>query len=168
MTPNFDSTGVNGRTTDAPAWGAVVSMALGVFGLVTAEFLPASLLTPIAAELGISEGAAGQAVTATAVVGMVASLLITTFARRIDRRHLLMGFSALLIVSNLMVAFAPGLTFLLIGRVLLGIALGGLGDGDRRRHAPRAGRDGATSTVDDLQRRIGRDHRRRSGRQLSW
>ena len=28
-----------------PAWGAVVSLALGVFGLVTAEFLPASLLT---------------------------------------------------------------------------------------------------------------------------
>lgn len=124
MTPSFDTMAVNGRT-DAPAWGAVVSMALGVFGLVTAEFLPASLLTPIAAELGISEGAAGQAVTATAVVGMVASLLITTFARRIDRRHLMMGFSALLIVSNLMVAFAPGLMLLLAGRVLLGIALGG-------------------------------------------
>ncbi len=32
-----------------PAWGAVVSLALGVFGLVTAEFLPASLLTPTGA-----------------------------------------------------------------------------------------------------------------------
>ncbi|TJV48555.1 MAG: MFS transporter, partial [Mesorhizobium sp.] len=31
-----------------PAWGAVISLALGVFGLVTAEFLPASLLTPLA------------------------------------------------------------------------------------------------------------------------
>lgn len=112
-------------TTQTPAWGAVVSMALGVFGLVTAEFLPASLLTPIAAELGITEGAAGQAVTATAVVGMVASLLITSTARRVDRRHLMMFFSALLILSNLMVAAAPGLGLLLIGRVLLGIALGG-------------------------------------------
>jgi predicted MFS family arabinose efflux permease len=28
------------------AWGAIISMMLGVFGLVTAEFLPASLLTP--------------------------------------------------------------------------------------------------------------------------
>ncbi len=34
-----------------PAWGAVVSLALGVFGLVTAEFLPASLLTPMAHDL---------------------------------------------------------------------------------------------------------------------
>lgn len=115
----------SGTTADAPAWGAVVSMALGVFGLVTAEFLPASLLTPIAAELNITEGAAGQAVTATAVVGMAASLLITSFARRTDRRHLMLFFSLLLIVSNLMVAFAPGMVLLLTGRVLLGVALGG-------------------------------------------
>lgn len=41
-----------------PAWAAVVSLALGVFGLVTAEFLPASLLTRLAQDLGVSEGAA--------------------------------------------------------------------------------------------------------------
>lgn len=126
MNPTFDPSGAAAGTgADKPAWGAVVSMALGVFSLVTAEFLPASLLTPIAAELNITEGAAGQAVTATAVVGMVASLLITPFARSIDRRHLMMFFSLLLILSNLLVAFAPGMTLLLIGRVLLGAALGG-------------------------------------------
>ncbi|PZU88490.1 MAG: MFS transporter [Shinella sp.] len=126
MNPTFDPSGAAAGTgADKPAWGAVVSMALGVFSLVTAEFLPASLLTPIAAELNITEGAAGQAVTATAVVGMVASLLITPAARSIDRRHLMMFFSFLLILSNLMVAFAPGMTLLLIGRVLLGAALGG-------------------------------------------
>ncbi|MBW6390697.1 MFS transporter [Billgrantia antri] len=108
-----------------PAWGAVVSMALGVFGLVTAEFLPASLLTPMAADLGITEGMAGQAVTATAAVALLTSLLISTATRRIDRRHVLLGFSALLVASNLMVAFAPNLTVLLLGRVLLGMALGG-------------------------------------------
>lgn len=35
-----------------PAWRAVYSLGLGVFGLITAEFLPASLLTPMAASLG--------------------------------------------------------------------------------------------------------------------
>jgi len=124
MNPTFEPTQA-GAGPETPAWGAVTSMALGVFGLVTAEFLPASLLTPIAAELGITEGAAGQAVTVTAVVGMIASLLITSTARRIDRRHLMMFFSALLVVSNLMVAAAPGFTLLLIGRLLLGVALGG-------------------------------------------
>ncbi|HEX7817486.1 MFS transporter [Dyella sp.] len=109
----------------APAWGAVLSLALGVFGLVTAEFLPASLLTPMAASLGVSEGLAGQAVTATSAVAMVTSLLISSATRRVDRRWVLIAFSVLLIVSNLTVAHAPGLTAVLVGRVLLGMALGG-------------------------------------------
>jgi len=110
---------------EEPAWSAVFSMTLGVFALVTAEFLPASLLTPMAADLGISEGAAGQAVTATAAVALVTSLLIVAATRRIDRRHLLLALSLLLILSNIFVAFAPSLPVLIAGRVLLGIALGG-------------------------------------------
>jgi predicted MFS family arabinose efflux permease len=109
----------------APAWGAVFSMMLGVFGLVTAEFLPASLLTPIARDLGVTEGTAGQAVTATAMVGLATSLLVATVTRRIDRRIILLAFSILLVVSNLLVACAANLTLLLLARVLLGVALGG-------------------------------------------
>lgn len=108
-----------------PAWAAVFSVTLGVFGLVTAEFLPSSLLTPMAADLSVTEGMAGQAVTATAAVALVTSLLITTVTRRIDRRFVLLAFSALLVASNLMVALAPNLMILLFGRVLLGVALGG-------------------------------------------
>ncbi|WP_309083715.1 MFS transporter [Chelativorans sp.] len=114
-----------GEAGTLPAWGAVVSMSLGVFGLVGAEFLPASLLTPMAAELGVTEGMAGQAVTATAAVALVTSLLIVAATRRIDRRYVLVGFSLLLILSNLLVAMAPNLPLLLAGRILLGIALGG-------------------------------------------
>jgi DHA1 family purine ribonucleoside efflux pump-like MFS transporter len=110
---------------DKPAWGAVFSLSLGVFGLVTAEFLPASLLTPMAASLGVSEGLAGQAVTATAAVAMITSLLIATATRTVDRRHVLLAFSVLLIASNLLVAFAPDLLAVLLGRVLLGVAIGG-------------------------------------------
>ncbi len=108
-----------------PAWAAVISVTLGVFGLVTAEFLPASLLTPMAVDLSITEGMAGQAVTATAAVALMTSLLITAATRRIDRRFVLLAFSLLLIASNLIVALAPNLLVLLIGRVLLGMALGG-------------------------------------------
>ncbi len=120
----FDAAGP-AETTIAPAWAAVFSLTLGVFGLVTAEFLPASLLTPMAADLGISEGAAGQAVTATAAVALVASLLVSAATRRLDRRIVLLAFTLLLIVSNLLVAFAPDLASLIVGRVLLGAALGG-------------------------------------------
>ena len=41
----------------SPAWAAVVSLSLGVFGLVTAEFLPVSLLTPLAARILASASA---------------------------------------------------------------------------------------------------------------
>jgi len=106
-------------------WGAVASMMLGVFGLVTAEFLPASLLTPMARDLGVTEGLTGQAVTATATVALITSLLVVTLTRRIDRRVVLLAFSVLLIVSNLLVASAASLASLILGRVLLGMALGG-------------------------------------------
>ncbi|HID2491154.1 TPA: MFS transporter [Enterobacter cloacae] len=108
-----------------PAWRAVYSLGLGVFGLITAEFLPASLLTPMAASLGVTEGMAGQAVTATALVALVTGLLITPATKSIDRRWVLMFFSVLQIVSSLLVAFAPTLHVLLMGRLLLGIAIGG-------------------------------------------
>ena len=111
--------------SETPAWGAVISMMLGVFGLVTAEFLPASLLTPIARDLGVTEGLAGQAVTATAAVALVASLLVATVTRGLDRRFVLLAFSTLLIASKLLVACATSLPVLLLGRILLGIALGG-------------------------------------------
>ncbi|OVZ58294.1 MFS transporter [Pigmentiphaga sp. NML080357] len=119
------SVGAAAAAPAKPAWGAVFALALGVFGLVTAEFLPASLLTPMAASLGVTEGMAGQAVTATAAVALVTSLVIATATRNIDRRWVLLGFSVLLIASNLLVAFAPSLLVLLFGRVLLGIAIGG-------------------------------------------
>ncbi|WP_404420309.1 MFS transporter [Thalassospira australica] len=109
----------------APAWWAVISMTLGVFGLVTAEFLPVSLLTPMADDLAITEGLAGQAMSTTAILALITSLLTATVTRSIDRRYVLLGFSILLTVSNIMVATAPNFTVLLAGRVLLGIALGG-------------------------------------------
>jgi len=114
--------------TSAPApaaWAAVISMTLGVFGLVTAEFLPVSLLTPMADDLRITEGMAGQAMSATAILALITSLLTATVTRKIDRRHVLLGFSVLLIAANIMIALAPNFAVLLTGRMLLGIALGG-------------------------------------------
>jgi DHA1 family purine ribonucleoside efflux pump-like MFS transporter len=111
------------RTTSA--WAAVASLSLGVFGLVTAEFLPASVLTRMASDLNITDGAAGQAVTATAVVGGIAGLTVAVATRSIDRRLVLWTLTVLLIVSNLLAATASGLPALLLARVLVGIGLGG-------------------------------------------
>ncbi|WP_063732664.1 MFS transporter [Streptomyces sp. RTd22] len=116
------------RVPPAPvssSWAAVFSLAVGVFGLLTAEYLPTSLLTPMAADLGVSEALAGQAVTVTAVAAMLSGLLTASLTRRIDRRIVLLGFTVLLIVSNLLVAVAANMVMLLLMRILLGVALGG-------------------------------------------
>ena len=110
---------------DRASWPAVWSLMLGVCSLVTAEFLPAGLLTPIARDLRVSEALAGQAVTATAIVSFFAALLTASATRRLDRRVVLVGFSVLLVASNLLVVAAAGLWVLLLARAILGIALGG-------------------------------------------
>jgi len=108
-----------------PAWTAVLSLAFGVFGLVTAEFLPASLLTPIAADLGVTNGAAGQTVTATAVIGTFAGIFMPILTRHLDRRLVMWSLTSLLVVSSLLAAVASNLIMLLAARLLLGIGIGG-------------------------------------------
>jgi predicted MFS family arabinose efflux permease len=107
------------------AWAAIISLSLGVFGLVTAEFLPASLLTRIADDLSVSVGTAGQAVTATALVAAIAGPAIVIATGRVDRRYVMWGLSLMLVVSNLLAAGATSLAVLLVARTALGIALGG-------------------------------------------
>ncbi|WP_017347325.1 MFS transporter [Pantoea sp. A4] len=107
------------------AWGAVVAMAFGVFVLVSAEFLPVSLLTPMAASLHVTEGLAGQTITATALVALLASLATAQVTRGRDRRAVMLIFFVLLIASCLLVTFAVNLPMILAARVLLGMAIGG-------------------------------------------
>ena len=109
----------------ASTWLSVVSMAAATFALVSAEFLPAGLLTPMAADLGISEGTAGQVVTATATVGAVAALFANVAIGRLNRKAVLVGLSALAVISNLVAAFATDFWILLLARAGLGIALSG-------------------------------------------
>ena len=109
----------------ADAWLAVISIALGVASLIIAEFLPAGMLTPMASDLKITEGMAGQAVTATSLFAVITSLTVAYLTRTVNRRHVLLGLTLALLGSNVMVAVAPSFTVLLAGRVFLGVALGG-------------------------------------------
>lgn len=108
-----------------PQWGAIWALTIGVAGLIIAEFLPAGVLTLMAKDLQISEGMAGQAVTATSVFAVITSLLIAYLTRNFNRRKVLLALSFLLTISSLIVAFAPNYPILLLGRVVLGISLGG-------------------------------------------
>jgi predicted MFS family arabinose efflux permease len=61
-------------------WSAVGSMALCVTLLIAAEFMPVSLLTPIAQDLNATVGMAGQAISISGLFAVVTSLLIATVA----------------------------------------------------------------------------------------
>lgn len=112
-------------TWSATTWFAVISMAATSFALVSAEFLPAGLLTPMARDLGISEGTAGQVVTATASIGAVTALFSNVLIGKLNRKAVLVGLSALAIGSNLLAALATDFWLLLLGRAGLGVALSG-------------------------------------------
>lgn len=124
MSVNSEMAGESATPVRA-AWGAVVAMAFGVFVLVSAEFLPVSLLTPMAASLHVTEGLAGQTITATALVALLASLATAQVTRGRDRRGVMLIFFVLLIASCLLVTFAVNLPMILAARVLLGMAIGG-------------------------------------------
>lgn len=109
----------------AGIWLSLLSLSLGSFALVTSEFLPASLLTPIARDIGVSEGSAGQAVTATAIFAGLAAPLLALLIGRIDRKLVSLALCVLVIASNVTVALAMDYWVLLGARMILGIAMGG-------------------------------------------
>src|SRR3954447_6294542 len=106
-------------------WPGVIALMVAIFTLVTSEFLPASLLPLMAGDFGITEGVAGQVVTATALVGMVAGPAMGVLFPRLDRKRLLVGLLVLALLSNLLTAVAPGYALVVVARLVLGIAIAG-------------------------------------------
>ncbi len=106
-------------------WPAIFSLTVACFVMVTTEFLPIGLLTNIAPSLGVSTGTAGLMVTMPGIVAAVAAPALSLISGRLDRRLLMLGLSLLLMVSNLVAALAVNFPMMLLGRVLLGICVGG-------------------------------------------
>ena len=109
----------------APRWCAVFALSLAAFALVASEFMPVSLLTPLAADLGISQGQAGQGISVSGLFALLTSLVIARVAARVDRKRLLVALTLLMIVSGSVVAFAPNYLIFMLGRALIGVAIGG-------------------------------------------
>ncbi|MFL6707491.1 MAG: MFS transporter [Massilia sp.] len=113
------------ETRESTRWGGVYALALGAFALVASEFMPVSLLTNIAADLHVSEGQAGQAIAVSGAFALLTSVSISGFARKLDRKILLLALTMLMIVSGSIAAFAPNYTVFMIGRAFIGVAIGG-------------------------------------------
>lgn len=106
-------------------WTPVAALSFGIAMVVLSEFLPASVLPALAADVGVSEGRAGLAVAATAIAGAFTAPSIAVLLPRADRRTVLVALLVLAALSNVAVALAPSFAVLLAGRLLLGVALAG-------------------------------------------
>jgi predicted MFS family arabinose efflux permease len=106
-------------------WGSVFAMTLCAFALVASEFMPVSLLTPVAADLRISEGLAGQAISVSGVFALLTSLFISMLAGGTSRKTLLLWMTGLMFLSGPVIALAPNYATYMAGRVLIGVAIGG-------------------------------------------
>src|SRR6184192_2416939 len=113
------------ETSKGQTWSAVGSMALCVALLIASEFMPVSLLTPIAHDLHATEGMAGQSISISGLFAVVTSLFIATLSGRFDRRHVLIVLTGLMLASLVFIAEAQSFAMLMAARALLGITIGG-------------------------------------------
>lgn len=110
---------------DRAYWGGVFSMTLCIFVLIASEFMPVSLLTPIASDLGVTEGLAGQGIAISGIFAVLTSLTISTISGNLNRKYLLLAMTILMAISGIVIALAPSYLVYMVGRALIGIAIGG-------------------------------------------
>jgi predicted MFS family arabinose efflux permease len=121
----MDTTYNNELVKPQAAWGAVLSMALCVAMLIASEFMPVSLLTPMAEGLRATEGQTGQAISISGLFAVAASLLVTSVAGTLNRKWVMVATTALMLLSLVLVAVASNFAILMVGRALLGVCIGG-------------------------------------------
>ena len=106
-------------------WSGVFAMTLCVFTLIALEFMPVSLLPPIASALSVTEGMAGQGIAISGVFAVLTSLFISALAGGMNRKTLLLGLTVIMGFSAAVVALAQDYLTYMIGRGLIGMVIGG-------------------------------------------
>lgn len=124
---------------------ALVLMACSGFIIIMTETLPAGLLPLLAEDFQVSDGTAGQLVTAYALGTIVAAIPTIAMTRGVARKPLLVVGLVGFFVANTLMAFAPSLALALVVRFVAGafsgLIWGMLAGYARRIAAPRlAGR----------------------------
>lgn len=113
------------RSTQTQTWSAIGSLTMCVALLITSEFLPVSLLTPIAADLHATDGQAGQAISISGFFAVATSLFATGLLGRFNRRYVMLAMTVLMLVSIILIAESSSFTSLMAARAVLGVTIGG-------------------------------------------
>ncbi|MGY0400163.1 MAG: MFS transporter [Ostreibacterium sp.] len=99
-------------------------LTLSAFAIGTAEFVIAGILTQVAESLKITEGQAGNLITAYALAIVVGGPILTLWLARFGKRKVLIGLMGLFIIANLITALATNYNILMISRVIAGLVQG--------------------------------------------
>lgn len=100
-------------------------MTLCIFALIASEFMPVSLLTPMANDLRISEGRVGYGIAISGAFAVLTSLSIPALAGSMNRKSLLLALAGLMALSGGIVALASNFLVYMVGRALIGVVIGG-------------------------------------------
>ena len=96
---------------------ALFALAIGAFAIGTTEFTPMGLLPVIADGVQVSIPTAGMLVSAYAIGVMVGAPVMTLLFSRFGKRTALISLMLILTIGNLLSAFAPSYTTLLLSRL---------------------------------------------------
>lgn len=107
------------------SWSGVFALAVCAFALIASEFLPVSLLTPMATDLRVTEGMTGQGIAISGVFAVLTSLFISALAGSLNRKTLLLGLTLAMGISGAIIALAPNYVIYMVGRALIGVVVGG-------------------------------------------
>lgn len=120
------SQGANTLSEEKPtSWSGVFAMSVCAFALIASEFLPVSLLTPMARDLHVTEGMTGQGIAISGAFAVFTSLFISALAGSLNRKTLLLGLTLAMGLSGAIVALAPSYATYMLGRALIGVVVGG-------------------------------------------
>ncbi|WP_321387257.1 MFS transporter [Alcaligenes phenolicus] len=123
---NTSSLSMTGQPSKRQSWLAVIAVGLATFSVVTTEMLPVGLLTPIADSLQTSTGTAALLISLPALLAALFAPLVVQASGGVDRRRILCGLLALLVMANIASALAPSIGWMLAARVLVGFCMGGI------------------------------------------
>ncbi len=126
----LDGAGPAWTTTPSPAAAesggtlTLLALALGSFVIGTSEFASMGIIGLFSESLGLSVPTATNAITAYAFGVVIGAPLVTLMAARLNRRTLLLALMAILVVGNLLSAFASNLGWLMVARFISGMPQG--------------------------------------------
>lgn len=106
-------------------WIPILSISFTAFLLVTSELIPIGILNQISHEFIITPSLAGLMITMPSVVAAFSAILIPFLFKNIDRKKIFTFFTTMMFLSNICVYISHDFYNILLGRLILGVAIGG-------------------------------------------